>query len=110
MARYDAISSARKHTAFVLPSAIRGGVLIPLVGGRRVPAPAAGGLGRRACGGNLGPTMIRGLMTGTHPGLAELTEDQRRLAISPYAVLRRHIEGGVPLPRIAAEARVPLRS
>src|SRR2546423_4459754 len=54
--------------------------------------------------------MIRGLMRGTHPGLAELTEDQRRLAMNRYAVLRPHVEGGVPLPRVAAEAGVPLRS
>ena len=43
-------------------------------------------------------------MTGSHPGLAELTEDQRRLAMTRYAVLRPHVEGGVPLPRVAAEA------
>ena len=44
------------------------------------------------------------------PVLAELTEVQRLQAMARFAVLRPHLENGVPLPRIAHEAGVALRS
>ncbi len=42
--------------------------------------------------------------------LVELTEQQRLQAMQRWAVLRPHIEDGVPLSRVAADAGVALRS
>lgn len=48
---------------------------------------------------NQGPTALSGL-----------NEDQRLDAMDRFAVLRPHIQDGVPLTRAAAQAGVPLRS
>ena len=46
----------------------------------------------------------------TSDALASLTEVQRAEAMERYAVLRPHLESGVPLARAAAMAKVPVRS
>jgi putative transposase len=42
--------------------------------------------------------------------LSELSEQQRARALARHAVLRAHLENGVPLARAAAAAAVPLRT
>jgi putative transposase len=44
------------------------------------------------------------------PALAACTEAQRQQAMARFAVLRSHIEEGIPLSEVAREAAVPLRS
>ena len=44
------------------------------------------------------------------PALAAFTEAQRQQAMARFAVLRSHIEEGIPLSEIAHDADVPLRS
>ena len=42
--------------------------------------------------------------------LAELTDDQRSEAMTKFAVLKPHLEDGVPLPQAAEHGNVPLRT
>jgi putative transposase len=44
------------------------------------------------------------------PALAACTEEERQEAMGRFAVLRPHINDGVPLPEAARDAGVPLRS
>jgi putative transposase len=44
------------------------------------------------------------------PALAAFTEAQRQQAMARFAVLRSHIEEGIPLSEVARDADVPLRS
>lgn len=44
------------------------------------------------------------------PTLAQLSDAQREQAMSRFAVLRPHLEDGVPLPRVAAAAGVAVRT
>lgn len=44
------------------------------------------------------------------PSLTELSDAQRRAAMARFAVLRPHLEHGVPLPRAADEAGVAVRT
>jgi len=44
------------------------------------------------------------------PALGELSERRRERALARHAVLRPHLESGVPLARAAAAAAVPLRT
>ena len=44
------------------------------------------------------------------PALAAFTEEERQEAMGRFAVLRPHINDGVPLPEAARDAGVPLRS
>src|SRR5437016_3960002 len=44
------------------------------------------------------------------PGLAACTEEERQEAMRRFAVLRPHLNDGVPLPEAARDAGVPLRS
>lgn len=44
------------------------------------------------------------------PALAALTEEQRQQAMERFAVLRPHIDAGIPLSEAAREVCVPLRS
>src|SRR6266704_7215425 len=44
------------------------------------------------------------------PALAACTEEERQEAMGRFAVLRPHINDGVPLPEAARDAWVPLRS
>ena len=46
----------------------------------------------------------------TKPVVAGLTEEQRRLAMERFAVLRPHIEDDVPLARAARSAGIPVRT
>jgi hypothetical protein len=41
---------------------------------------------------------------------AALSEQRRRQATARFAVLRAHLEDGVPLMRVATDAGVPLRT
>ena len=42
--------------------------------------------------------------------LAELTADQRSEAMTKFAVLKPHLEDGVPLPQAADDGKIPLRT
>ena len=44
------------------------------------------------------------------PALAALTEEQRQQAMARFAVLRSHINEGIPLSEVARAAGVPIRS
>jgi hypothetical protein len=44
------------------------------------------------------------------PALAACTEEERQEAMRRFAVLRPHLNDGVPLPEAARDAGVPLRS
>ena len=44
------------------------------------------------------------------PALAACTEEERQEAMGRFAVLRPHLNDGVPLPEAARDASVPLRS
>jgi putative transposase len=46
----------------------------------------------------------------TKPVVADLTDEQRKLAMDRFAVLRPHIEEDVPLARAARSAGVPVRT
>lgn len=46
----------------------------------------------------------------TAAALASLSDDRRRQAMDRFAVLRPHLEEGVPLTRAAANAGIPLRT
>ena len=44
------------------------------------------------------------------PALVDLSEAQRRQAMTRFAVLRPHLEGDAPLARTARDAGVPIRT
>ena len=44
------------------------------------------------------------------PALTELGETQRAAAMARFAALRPHLEQQVPLPRVAGEAGIPVRT
>ena len=44
------------------------------------------------------------------PALATFTEAQRQQAMARFAVLRSHLNEGIPLSEVARTAGVPLRS
>ena len=47
---------------------------------------------------------------GAVTSIAALDEQRRAEAMTRFAVLRPHLEEGVPLPRAACEAGVPVRT